>query len=125
MKMNLGFTVIANCVDTQIEPTTPIGKRESKEVRLEFDIESAQKFLFRFGPETFDLSDSIKVMFLKNKDKEIISILLIIKDDSSYIITNYEQIFRDIHEGYMKLSALEKITNILDFDFEAGLDFQK
>lgn len=122
MKMNLGFTVIANC-SVAIDEIGQIN-HEKKEIELSFDIESAQKFIMRIGPDIFDLNDKIKIRFLR-KDDVISTLLLIVKDDCSYIVTNHEQLLRDVHEGYLKIQALDKISTILDFDFEAGLEFQE
>lgn len=124
MKLNLGFTVTARCV-TSFDDKGNINENP-KDFELDFNIESAQNLLMRFGPDMFDLTDDIAVKFLrKTSDNDFVGIMLIVKNDASYFVGNHEQFLRDVHEGYMKISALYKISTMIDFDYEAGLEFQE
>ena len=128
MKLNLGFSVIANCVVLEPQDTKD---KSSLEIPLHFDIESAMNFVARFGPDSIELEvgenhiNTGKVVFSrKASDPNYIAILLLV-DDETYIIKNPHQILRDVFEGYNKLVTLNKISSIIDFDFDAGLDFQQ
>ena len=122
MEMNLGFSVIANCVTLCADPKDEI-KKESK---LDFDIQHARMFATKLGPDCFHLEDLTEVKFCrKATDPNYLAIILVPLDDDSYIVKNPHQLILDVLEGYIKLTTLEKIGDIIDFDFEAGLDFQK
>lgn len=117
MKMKFSFTVTANCVSQKLNDE--YGKPIEKEIDIEFDEEKSQKVLFRFAPDTFEISDGIKIIFMTKQ-----CVILVMKNDDAYIIKNTEQFFRDIHEGYSRLLAFNKFCSILEFDFDAGIEFQ-
>lgn len=122
MKMNLGFTVIANCVTLNADSKDEI----NKEIELNFDIQRARMFATKLSPDSFHLEDLTEVRFCrKATDPNYLAILLVVPDDDTYIVKNPHQLILDVLEGYIKLITLEKIGDIIDFDFEAGLDFQK
>lgn len=125
MKLNLGFSVIARCIKCVAEEG--YANEKPLDFELDFTIETAQNLLMRFGPDTIELDNNIVIKFLRKAgNQDFLGILLITKEDeTSYFVGNHEQFLRDIHEGYMKISALNKISTIIDFDFEAGLDFQE
>lgn len=123
MKLNLGFSVIARCIKCVAEE----GHANEKplDFELDFNIESAQNLLMRFGPDTIVLDTVILKFLRKAGNQDFLGILLITEDEESYFVGNHEQFLRDVHEGYMKITALDKISTILDFDFDAGLEFQQ
>jgi len=127
MKLNLGFSVIANCVVLEPEDKQ---NNQSSEIPLHFDIETAMNFIARFGPDNIELEvgedhlDGKIVFSRKALDPDYIAILLLV-DNETFIVKNPHQILRDVFEGYNKLTALSKISSIIDFDFDAGLEFQE
>lgn len=128
MKLNLGFSVIANCVT--LEQPDDNQNNLSSEILLHFDIETAMNFVARFGPDSIELEvgedhlDGKIVFSRKASDPDYIAILLLV-DGETFIVKNPHQILRDTFEGYNKLVALSKISSIIDFDFDAGLEFQE
>lgn len=127
MKLNLGFSVIANCVPLEPEEHDT----QSLEFILHFDIETAMMFATKLGPNAIDLEigeDYLpgRIIFSrKATDPDYLAILLVLKDNDTFIVKNPHQLLKDVLEGYTKLVALNKISSIIDFDFEAGLEFQE
>lgn len=122
MKLNLGFTVIARCTHIENDGTV----KPKMDFELDLNMEQAQSFLMRFGPDSLELDNDIKVLFYRGHVENSPSgIIICAHDDGNYIVDNYNQLMRDIHEGYMKLYALDKFSTILEFDFEEGLSFQQ
>ena len=109
MKMNLGFSVIARCSKC-IANEDNINEK-SLDFELDFDIETAQKFLMKFGPDVVELNNDILIKFLRKPNSNDF-IIILVADEEAYFIRNYEQFLRDIHEGYMKITALNKISTI-------------
>lgn len=127
MKLNLGFSVIANCVPMEPEEYDT----QSSEFILHFDIETAMMVATKLGPDAIDIKvgeDYLtgRIIFSRKiSDPDHLAILLALKDNDIFIIKNPHQLLKDVLEGYTKLIALNKISSIIDFDFEAGLEFQE
>ena len=131
MKMDLGFTVIANCISIEaIEKINDGSDYRSMEITLHFDIDTAKMFATKLGPNSFEIPvgedyHEAKIIFSrKSSDPDYLAILLSV-DRDMYIIKNPHQILRDVLEGYTKLITLDKIASIIDFDFDAGIELQK
>lgn len=126
MKLNLGFSVIANCVPLEPEECDI----KSTEFTINFDIETAMMFVTKLGPSAMDIEigeDHLpaKIIFSrKATDPDYIAILLVLEDNDTFIVKNPHQLIKDSLEGYVKLTTLDKISSIIDFDFDAGLEFQ-
>ena len=39
-----------------------------------------------------------------------------------YIISNHNQVLNHIHDGYIRLKVMDKLNDIMSFDFKAALD---
>jgi hypothetical protein len=48
--------------------------------------------------------------------------IILYKDDYVYIITNLVQTLSKIHEGYFRLISMNKINDIMEFDFNIPED---
>ena len=124
MKMNFLFSVIARCkrfeAGVDITPNTP---SEKVDVELHFDMERAMRFLFRFF-EPGLMIDDYKVILKSNMTGNFECIALF-KDEYTYIVLNENQVINDVIKGYNYLVAMNKVTDILDFDFNAALEFQQ
>ena len=124
MKMNFSFSVIARCkkFETGVD-ITPNTQSEKVDVELHFDIERAMRFLFRFF-EPGLMIDDYKVI-LKNNMTGKFEYIALFKDEYTYIVLNENQVINDVIKGYNYLVAMNKVTDILDFDFNAALEFQQ
>ena len=124
MKMNFLFSVIARCkrfeAGVDITPNTP---SEKVDVELHFDMEKAMRFLFRFF-EPGLMIDDYKVI-LKNNISGKFEYIALFKDEYTYIVLNENQVINDVIKGYNYLVTMNKVTDILDFDFNAALEFQQ
>lgn len=124
MKMNFSFSVIARCkkFETGVDITQNI-QSEKVDIELNFDIERAMRFLFRFF-EPGLMIDDYKVI-LKNNMTGNFECIALFKDEYTYIVLNENQVINDVIKGYNYLVAMDKVTDILDFDFNAALEFQQ
>ena len=124
MKMNFSFSVIARCkkFETGVN-ITPDMQSEKVDVELHFDMERAMRFLFRFF-EPGLMIDDYKVI-LKNNMTGNFEYIALFKDEYTYIVLNENQVINDIIKGYNYLVTMNKVTDILDFDFNAALEFQQ
>lgn len=124
MKMNFLFSVIARCkrfeAGVDITPNTP---SEKVDVELHFDMERAMRFLFRFF-EPGLMIDDYKVI-LKNNMTGKFEYIALFKDEYTYLVLNENQVINDVIKGYNYLVTMNKVTDILDFDFNAALEFQQ
>ena len=124
MKMNFVFSVIARCkkfeTGVDITPNTP---SEKVDVELHFDMERAMRFLFRFF-EPGLMIDDYKVI-LKNNMTGNFECIALFKDEYTYIVLNENQVINDVIKGYNYLVTMNKVTDILEFDFNAALEFQQ
>ena len=124
MKMNFLFSVIARCkrfeAGVDITPNTP---SEKVDVELHFDMEKAMRFLFRFF-EPGLMIDDYKVI-LKNNMSGKFEYIALFKDEYTYLVLNENQVINDVIKGYNYLATMDKVTDILDFDFNAALEFQQ
>ena len=124
MKMNFSFSVIARCkkFETGVD-ITPNTQSEKVDVELHFDMERAMRFLFRFF-EPGLMIDDYKVI-LKNNMTGNFECIALFKDEYTYIVLNENQVINDVIKGYNYLVTMNKVTDILDFDFNAALEFQQ
>lgn len=101
-------------------------KPYNKILELSLDKESAEKFLFRFYNPIFNIGD---YKFIFNYDNihefKYLSIVNTNKEEQEncfYVVTNMNQLVSDILEGYMQICSMEKVANIVEFDFECALE---
>ena len=46
------------------------------------------------------------------------------QDGKIYICTNFKQVLSDVHDGYLRIKTFDKLVDIMEFDFKAGIDLQ-
>lgn len=124
MTLNTSFTVIARCLKfqkTEYGHAKNLG--DSKEdIELVFDIEKALRFLIRFYDNGM-IIDGYKVLFSKEPGRRKTTIYLY-KNEYVYIVVNDNQLVNDILRGYNYLITMDKVIDIMDFDFKAAIDIE-
>ena len=120
MKMNTTFTVIARGVD--IHNTEAL----HEDIELTFDSPSREKLLLRFVPyNCFLLNNQYKMVIKFNNMHELIGLIIIDNENNkSYIVKNLSQLLYDVLDGYKRLVIMDKVSDIMEFDFKAGIDLQ-
>lgn len=121
MKINQTFKVTFNTnkypkQDTSIvQEGTIQDKVEKIDLEFELDEKMAGNFLFKFSPAMFKIEDynvGIRFdQFFKMKN------IILTKDDDVYIVTNMVQLLSQIHEGYFRIISMQKLNDIMEFDF--------
>jgi hypothetical protein len=94
-------------------------KREKVNLEFELDEKLASNFLFKFTPSIFKLED-YNVMFKYNNSK--LQYIILTKDNFIYIANDTLKLLSDIHEGYFRLITMNKINDIMEFDFNIPED---
>ena len=120
MKMNTTFTVIARGVD--MHNTEAL----HEDIELTFDRHSCEKLLLRFVPcNCFLLNNQYKMVIKFNNMHELIGLIIIDNENNkSYIVKNLSQLLYDVLDGYKRLVIMDKVSDIMEFDFKAGIDLQ-
>lgn len=96
-------------------------KMEKMELEFELDEKMAGNFLFKFSPSMFELGD-YKVGIRFDQFFKMINIILT-KDDDVYIVTNMVELLSKIHEGYFRIISMQKLNDIMEFDFNLQEDY--
>ena len=126
MKINFNFDVIARCKVYHGDSNESL---ETEDISLSFNLEKAADFLFKFGSNSF-MFDEYKAWFKYDNNGHLSGFVLtkprLVGDNGgyTYICTNFKQVLNDVHEGYIRLQMLDKITDIMEFDFKAGIELQ-
>ena len=120
MKMNTTFTVIARGVDMYNTEAL------HEDIELTFDRSSCEKLLLRFVPcNCFLLNNQYKMVIKFNNMHELIGLIIIDNENNkSYIVKNLSQLLYDVLDGYKRLVIMDKVSDIMEFDFKAGIDLQ-
>ena len=120
MKMNTTFTVIARGID--MHNTEAL----HEDIELTFDRSSCEKLLLRFVPcNCFLLNNQYKMVIKFNNMHELIGLIIIDNENNkSYIVKNLSQLLYDVLDGYKRLVIMDKVSDIMEFDFKAGIDLQ-
>lgn len=117
MEFATHFSIVARCKkfnkNFESDPVT-------EDITLKFNQLTAASILFKFGPDAFALED-YKVL-LKYNNKHNLACITLHKDDYMYIISNHNQVLNDIHDGYIRLIVMDKLNDIMGFDFKAAVD---
>ena len=114
MEINVTFIVNAKCkVYGEDGESCTI-----EDVELEFDADSAEKFLYRFYDPVIQVSD-YKLLFKYNNNFKVEGIVLY-KDRYTYIVMDPNNMINEIQKGYYQLRSLYTISDIMSFDFEAA-----
>ena len=117
MEFNTTFSIVARCKKfNKSEAGEPI----TEDIVLMFNEVAAASILFKFGPDAFAFGQ-YKVL-LKYNEKHNLTCITLHKDDDMYIISNHNQVLNDIHDGYIRLKVMDKLNDIMSFDFKAALD---
>ena len=120
MNMEFTFSVIARC--KVFEPDNK-DQFDIRDITLPFNEATAASFLFKFGPDCFKIED-YKCQLKYNNAHVICGLILVDREGYTYVCTNFKQILQDIHNGYIRICTFNKINQIMEFDFEAGIDLQ-
>ena len=88
-------------------------KKEKVDLEFELDEKLAGNFLFRFAPSIFKLND-YNVAISKS--------IILTKDNYVYIVNNTVKLLSDIHEGYFRIISMNKLNDIMEFDFNIPED---
>ena len=87
-------------------------------IDLKLSKDDAANFIFRFGSNTFDVQD-YHVVMKYNEANELFGIALINKDNDIFVVANMNSFLAQVTEGYVRARTTEKITAMMEFDFEA------
>ena len=95
-------------------------KVEKMDLKFKLSEKEAGYFLFKFYPGYFELEGyKVGISFDEtNKMKNIV----FRKDDNIYVVTDIVQVLSKIHEGYFRLITMNKINDIMEFDFNIPED---
>lgn len=118
MRMNFSFTVTARLVAMN----NIAEKLDTTDIELEFDITRAETFLFRFNNGEL-LIDEYVILFRYDESGRIKGIYAK-KDKDLYLITNSNQLVEEVIKGYQYLINMDKLSDILEFDFKKAIDAQ-
>lgn len=127
MKFNFNFTVTARCtkienrITTENNYSTTESIPEKIDIDLSFNEEDCENLLFKMTSYNFILN-GYKVLF-KFGNMMNFQCIILCKDKDSYIVTNSNQLINDVLEGYIRLRSMQKISDIMEFDFNTALDF--
>ena len=113
MDMNLTFSVTARCYVYEKGDNENYKKED---IILEFDETTAMNFLFRFAPYAFMLN-GYKIIFHMNGTS--VDGLQLIDEDSIYVVSNLNQVFSEVYQGYYNIITMKKISGILNYDFDS------
>ena len=120
MKMNTTFNVIARGID--MHNTEAL----HEDIELTFDRSSCEKLLLRFVPcNCFLLNNQYKMVIKYNNMHELLGLIIIDnKNNKSYIVKNLSQLLYNVLDGYKRLVIIDKVSDVMEFDFKAGIDLQ-
>jgi len=98
-------------------------KIEKLELEFDLDEKMAGNFLFKFSPSMFEMGE-YKVGIRFDQFFKMINIILT-KDDNVYIVTNMVELLSKIHEGYFRIISMQKLNDIMEFDFNLQEDYDE
>lgn len=114
MEMKFAFKATARC---RVYEKGNNERFYSEDISLIFNKKTAMNFLFRFAPYAFNL-DGYKVIFHMNNLE--VDGLQLVTDDKIYLVTNLNQLFIEIHEGYFNILLSEKMIKVMNYDFDTN-----
>lgn len=124
--MEFKFSVTARCHkysnNSIINDGNDWNHYDVEDIILDFDHDLALKFISRFVPPNLKINE-YKVQFKCDNNYQVVGLVLHDKDNM-YICTNWHQVANDVLKGFLQISTLDKIVDIMEFDFKAGIDLQ-
>lgn len=118
--MKFDITFVANALVNWYKADDE--KQEIVQKHMPIDLKlskgDAANFIFRFGSNAFDIQD-YHVVMKYNEVNELFGIALINKDNDIFVVVNMNSFLAQITEGYVRARTTEKITAMMEFDFEA------
>lgn len=123
MTINNTFTVLARCKKYETGVIEPDLHSEIVDIDLTFNLESAEKFLFRFYSSKV-LVDNYTLVYDIEGVVPNISIKGISLFDKryTYIVRNASQLISEVINGYRSLIILDKFSTVSQFDFNNIID---
>lgn len=129
MKINSTFKVTFNLnkyqkADTSVNQEGILQDKVEK-VELEFELNKndAGNFLFKFSPSIFNLNGY--AVGIKYDDQNRLKNIILAKDNDVYLVTDIIKLLSDIHEGYFRILTMNKINDIMEFDFNLEEDYDE
>lgn len=121
MTLNIDFTVTMRCAVYENSSTGLHDESYKTDIDFRFTRDDALNFLFKFTPQSFKLGD-YKLLFAYNASHMVTGVTLYYKSNV-YVVTNVNQVINDVYKGLLYLEQMDKVVDIMDFDFKAGLEF--
>ena len=120
MDIKMSFNVVFRCA---VYEDTNKSECYNDNIEIEFNKDTAEKFLLRFHEPVFDV-DGYKFIFQYNNKSGItkLSALTIHNNTALYIVRNLNQVISDVLEGYIQICTMEKTSHVMDFDFESAIE---
>lgn len=116
MNLNISFQVSFNCDHYKIAEQKELIEKDVK-IILDLDKETASNFIFRSGSSNFTIGNYRIIL----KFATYVNFILITDNSDTYIVTNIDEVLSNITEGYTRILTLDKISNLLEFDFLTSL----
>lgn len=121
MKMNTTFEVVAKCYEfTESKDLLNLEKYRNapiEDITLNIDRISASCFLFRNQRSVFRVNNFVVNLKYDNHNT-LAAIILISENKILYYVINPDELFNNILEGFIRLRTLDKISSLLELDFE-------
>lgn len=123
MKFNVAFevSISVNIFTNNTEDENYQKESKSALLKLQLSKEDASNIIFRWSKNIFRLSSGNIIQFKTNDNGDIIAIS-IHTEDEIWLIKNTNQFLADVSEGYFRIRCTEKISNIMEFDFESAMN---
>ena len=114
MKLNITFDITLHCDHFKKCSNQEFEKLSSVyNIDLNLTKEEAYNFIFRNGTNNFKVGE-----YTVNIHQEDTIGIALIRDNNVYIVTNVKEVINDIIEGYIRIRTTEKLSSIMEFDFE-------
>lgn len=129
MKINSTFKVLFKVnkyqkTDNSIKQEGTLqDKVEKLELEFELDEKMAGNFLFKFTPSVFTINGY--VIGIKYDEHNRLKNIILTKEDNVYLVTDIIKLLSDIHEGYFRILTMNKINDIMEFDFNLEEDYDE
>lgn len=123
MKLNTTFEVVAKCYEfTDMKDLRNLEAYRNapiENITLTFDRISASCFIFKNQKNTFRVNDI--VISLRFDPNHVLNAILLVDSNNNkviYYVINPDELFSNIVEGYIRLRTVDKLSSLLELDFE-------